>query len=568
MAALFRSGHWRKSGYLAAAGYLFAAVFAYSVHAQDGSEPPVPPAVPRGEVEGGPRAKSRPAPARRPAEPEIPAAQTTPPPPTADPVAAEASPQTPPPPEKIAPPAEERGIKRANLLRQLEQGEVVALDPDPDNPPSVTEPLTMSEAVAFALQNNFGAQASKAKTEATRWEMISSMGQYLPRLDYEYKTGKQESNPSSYHVATAAGTYAVVPQSRHPTWTSTVTLRQPLADVSIIADILARSYTLDAAAADDVGTREKLALDTISSFFRLVQSRLSISFAKDYKAALDRMGQRMSDRVSGGGASGVELDRINARSVSARSAEIEARAEYQAASVEFRRLTGISPLKLALPTSLLPAIPEKVEQVLAKALRGNPDYLAAQARTDAAIANTGKSFSTLLPRVSLEVGSTTTWNSGGIASEIQAAVSPSELYAVTKEKHIMTVFSWTLNGGVDLAQGMANTAYARQASYAATDVRMRLEESVRVGFNALNAANGRVEALNQAVASNTKVVGSFEEQYANGGRQLLDLLDAYERLYQSQTELARLLVSEATAGFMVRRQMGELVDAIMSRDKN
>ena len=568
-------------------------VVASPLRAQDGPEAPPPSPVPRGAVEGGPPGKTITPPLRRPLDSSEPASifdapisegPTTTPPASATAKSADDKAAAPPSAstakaldDKTGEPSpdivttqlpEDRGVKRATLLRQLENGDVVALDPDPDHPPTVTEPLSMAEAVAFALSNNYGAKAAKAKTEATRWELLGSVGQYMPRIDYEYRTGKQDISPSSYHYVTSANTYATVPRSHNPTWTSTVTLRQPLADLGIIADILSRSYSLDAAAADELGTREKLALDTISSFFRLIQSRLSIGFANTYKSALDQLGQRMRDRVAGGGASGVELDRITGRSVSARSAEIEARAEYQAASVEFRRLTGVSPIKLALPASLIPAIPETVEQVLIKSLRGNPDYLAAQLRTDAALATTGKAFSGLLPKVTLEVGRSTTWNSGGIARESAAATVPSELFPKSENKYIATVFTWSLNGGVDFGQTMANAAYARQASAQATDTRMRLEESVRIGFNALNAANGRVEALGQAVEANAKVVTSFEEQYATGSRQLLDVLDAYERLYQSQTELARLLVSEATAGFLVRRQMGELVDAIMTRDKD
>jgi adhesin transport system outer membrane protein len=533
------------------------------VFAQNNQEPPPPLANPRPVVDSPSLGKTKALEQQRPTE-----SLTTPP----EPYVAVPSPDIhagqPLPNENISAPADERGIKRAALLRLLQGGDMVLLDPDPNGPPTVTEPLTMTEAVAFALKNNYGAQAAKAKTEGTRWELVGGVGQYLPRIDYAYQTGKQNSAPSSTHTVTADGTFAVVPQSSQPYSTRTLTLTQPVIDLSIISDILARSYTLDAVAADEVGSREKLALDTITSFYRLIQARLSIGFVNNYKSALDRLAQRMRDRVSGGGASGVELDRITGRSVSARSSELQARSEYQAASVEFRRLTGVSPIKLSLPESLMPSIPYNVEEVLTKALQGNPDYLAAQLRTDAAIATSSKAFSAFFPKLSLQVASSQTYNNGGISQEIPAAVAPSAVYPKTTEKTIMAVFTWTLNGGVDFGQGMANAAYTRQASAAATDTRMRLEESVRVGFNALNSANAQIEALGQAVQANTKVVGSFEEQYASGSRQLLDLLDAYERLYQSQTELSRLLISEATAGFVIRRQMGELVPAILSTDEN
>ena len=91
---------------------------------------------------------------------------------------------------------------------------------------------------------------------------------------------------------------------------------------------------------------------------------------------------------------------------------------------------------------------------------------------------------------------------------------------------------------------------------------------MRNGFDAMNSANGRIEAVTQAVEANSKVAVAFEEQYMAGSRQLLDLLDAYERLYQSQLELTALLVAEAQASYLMRREMGELEPAILSPDKS
>jgi adhesin transport system outer membrane protein len=82
-------------------------------------------------------------------------------------------------------------------------------------------------------------------------------------------------------------------------------------------------------------------------------------------------------------------------------------------------------------------------------------------------------------------------------------------------------------------------------------------------YNALKAADQRIQATRQALAANTLVAGSFEEQYLAGSRQLFDLLDAYERLYGSRVELIRLITAEAQAAFQVRRQMGEMVGAVL-----
>lgn len=550
------------------AGLVLAFVAYVPLHAQDFvSEPLLPLPVPRGEVDS-----AETGPVRAHGRLELPPGVTERVSPA---IAAPAAPRSAPESETkaaSAPPPEpegiDRGVLRANLLKKLGGGEVLTLDPDPINPPTVPEPLNMGEAVAFALQNNFEIKAARAKTQGTRWEFFGSIGAYLPRLEYERQTGTERSSPGAYHVindANDATKNPLVDVSTHHTWTRTYSVKQPLVDLGIVADILSRDQVHDAASADEMATRERVALDTITCYLRLVRSRLTIGFASSYKANLDRLGERMKLRVSGGGASGVELDRINARATSARSAMIEAGAEYQAALVEFRRLTNVTPIKLSLPARLMPDVPETVDEVMLRALRMNPEYQAAQLKADAALTATWKQMTAFLPKLSMQLTDSRTFNAGGISQEDPVMTKPSPVYPYINDRRMMLVFNWTLNGGSDIGQSLANAAYARQASYQATDTRLRLEESVRTSFSALNAANGLVESTNRALDANAKVAAAFDEQFLNGSRQLLDLLDAYERLYQSQNELSRLLISEATASYLVRRQMGELVEAIVVR---
>lgn len=471
-------------------------------------------------------------------------------------------------------PQSDRGRQRADLLKKLSGGADVALEKDEANPPTVVEPLTMPEAVAFALKNNYGVLAAGATTKAAQWDERAAYGSYLPTVTLQYKDGKEENKPASYQVYSSTySTGVTVKDDTHHTWSNSLVVTQPVIDPLLIATILQRSDTMDAAEADEVSTREKTAYDTLVSFLRVTRSRLSIAFAESYKENLDKLAQRMKDRVSGGGAPAVELDRITARSVTARSAIITAHSEYTAAITEFRRLTGVMPIKLHLPTDLIPIMPANLEDVLDRTLRNNPDFRAANKRADAAIGDMNASFANLLPRFSVEFADSRTWNAGGVAkTDIQTCPSQGSVYynCIMPYSHntsLMGVFTWTLNGGYDLATGIGNRERAQAASFNATDTRQKLEEAVRNGYDAMNSANGQIDAIGKAVEANSKVSVAFEEQYLAGSRQLLDLLDAYERLYQSQNELTSLLTSEAQAAYLLRREMGELQGAILSPDK-
>ncbi|HVI53376.1 MAG TPA: TolC family protein [Candidatus Sulfotelmatobacter sp.] len=467
-----------------------------------------------------------------------------------------------------------RGKQRADLLKKLMGDGDVTLEKDEGNPPSVVEPLTMPEAVAFALKNNYGVQAAHATSNASKWDKVAAYGSYLPTVNLEYKDGKEENKPASYQVYNSTySTGVTVKDDTHHAWSNSLTVTQPVIDPLLIATILQRSDTMDAVEADELSTREKTAYDALVSFLRVTRSRLTIGFAENYKRNLDKLAQRMRDRVSGGGAPGVELDRITARSVTASSAIIQAHSEYQAAITEFRRLTGVSPIKLRLPDILMPTVPGNLEEVLTRTLKNNPDFRAANKRADAAIGDMNASFANLLPRFNVEFSDTRTWNVGGVAkTDIKTCPSQGSVYynciePYTHNTTLMGVFTWTLNGGYDFSTGMGNRSRAEAASFNANDTRQKLEEAVRNGYDAMNAANDQIDADGRAVEANSKVAVAFEEQYLAGSRQLLDLLDAYERLYTSQNELTSLLVAEAQAAYLLRNKMGELQGAILSPDQ-
>ena len=555
----------KKRGVLAAVavGALMLAVPLSSAFSQ---EPPQPTSVPRNAVEKSPQIKKGDASQIK----DAPDGELAPKP--NDSAAADAA-KTKPADNGVEPGQNlevTRGRKRGLLLKKLQGGPEVVLESDPNNPPTVVEPLRIEEAVAFALKNNFEVLGAKARTTSAKWDKFGAYSEYAPTASLAVRDGKEESKPGSDSIVGANGAGVTDPDNTHHTWSNSLVVTQPVIDLSIISDIMTKSDSYDAVAADEVSTREKMAYDTIVSFLRVSRSRLSIGFAENYKQNLDKLAQRMRDRVSGGGAPGVELDRLTARSVTARSAIIEAHSEYQAAIVEFRRLTGVVPIKLLLPDALMPAVPGKVDEVLERTLKNNPDFRGASKRSEAAIGDMAKSFSSLLPKFSVEFSQSRSWNSGGVAdtNAQTCTVATNCFFPNTRTTQLMGVLTWNLSPGPDIASGMSNRARAEAASYSANDLRQKLEESVRVGYDAMNSANSRIEAVSQAVDANAKVAVALEEQYMAGSRQLLDLLDAYERLYQSQTELTGLLVSEAQAGYLMRREMGELEAAILSPDKS
>lgn len=525
---------------LCAAVLTTSAILPFPLIAQT-AEPPAPVAAPRIEVEQSGKPKK--AAANIPPVPEQPAGPFSP-----DLIAAPTEAKT----EALG----ERGALRSALLVRLLGGQTtIGLD-TPETPPDVVEPLRLDEVVAFAMKNNFEVKAVSAKTDAADWDVVAAYGAYLPSVSWSRSAGTERSRPAAYSVNDVR-----VEDSGHQRRDRLITLRQPIIDLTLISDILLRHKSQSAVEIDQLSTRERIALQTVGAFYKMIMARLSMRFAQDYKSQLDKLTELMGQRVEGGGAPQADLDRIKTRTVSAQSAIIESRSEFSSALDEFHRLTGVTPLQLQVPASLVPTPPANRDDAMAKAMASNPEYLLSRKQADVQDLESAKSYSRLLPKVNFELTDSRSWNAGGAALGTSSS-GGDEIFPYQNERRAMVVTSWTFNGGVDIPSGLASQAKAREATFRSMDTRNRIEESVRISYNALNAAQGRVVVLEQAIDSNAKVVAAFEEQYLNASRPLFDLLDAYERNYTARLDLSRLLIAEAQAGYQLRRQMGELVHAL------
>lgn len=448
------------------------------------------------------------------------------------------------------------GPARAQLLRSLFQGETVVPLEVTDRETDLTQPLRLDEAVTLALQNNFEIKAAAAKTDAADWGVIDAYAAFLPTVTYSYSSGRERSGPADYNDKNDNR----VLDSKHHRRDKMLSLTQPIISPSLIAEALVRHKSQTAAEIEETSARERIAMSTVTAYLQLLSGRLLIRFAEEYRDQLDKLNDLMKNRVEGGGAAQADLDRIKARSAAAQGAIIETRASFSAALDEFRRLTGVTPLSLKLPASLMPEQPETVENALVRALRQNPDYLLSAKQIEVQLAERDKALSRLLPKLSFEFTRTRTWNAGGAA--LGTTSNGNEVYPYDNEQRAMLVTSWTLNGGTDLTAGMMANAKAREANFKSMDTRSRIEQLVRTSYNALGAARGRVPVLEQATDSSAKVITAFEEQYLNANRPLFDLLDAYERSYASRSDLARVVLSESQAAHTLYQQMGELVMAL------
>lgn len=419
----------------------------------------------------------------------------------------------------------------------------------------VADPVGVVEAVALALRNNFEVKASTENLESARWDKYGAYSQYLPVVEFSSSRGSERSRPGSYNNEDGQR----VLDTKHFRTDRSLSIRQPLIDTTIVADIYKFHSSEDLAQEQHRDVNEDIALKTVTVFFQLLQARKSSQLVDQYKSYLGKLHDRMKARVEGGGGVRADLDRIKSRLMLAQAQQLEIMGQYSTKLGEFRRLTRSTPSLLKVPRTFSPSVPPSVDEALSIALKHNPEYLSSLEKVEVAKGDRDRSVSNLLPKLSLEYSRINTYNAGG-----SAGGNPIDgVYPKQDDERLMLVASWSLAGGTSVTSGVSGHAKVRQMMMLSRDVRARVESVIRIGYDALHAAQQRVSILEETYNVDRRVANDFEEQYKQGNRSLFELLDAYERMHTAQQSLMRTIIAKTEVAYQIQRQLGNLTQSII-----
>ena len=137
-----------------------------------------------------------------------------------------------------------------------------------------------------------------------------------------------------------------------------------------------------------------------------------------------------------------------------------------------------------------------------------------------------------------------------------------------RDTRVMLMATWSLlNGGSDYAQAKSASFRSRSLGLQRASSLRKLGQEIDASYATLDAMQDRFSAVSEEMAANMTVVDAFRAQLVGGTRQLLDVLDAYQRLHQSRLDLAQLAISEVQNHIKVAHLIG-LLPSMLAADGN
>ncbi len=292
------------------------------------------------------------------------------------------------------------------------------------------------------------------------------------------------------------------------------------------------------AEADYLVAQQDLVVRTAEAYFNVLAARDTLEAAQAAHDAIGRQLEQSEKRFEVGLIAVTDVQDAKAAFDSATAALIQGKRNLATTGERLRELTGDTWDTLERPDNVMPLKspdPANPEDWVKLAMEQNASLISSRLAADITRANVSVERGGHVPSVDFVVNrgfNETTGNLGGTTT------------GDTADRGYDTVYG--LQVTVPIFSGGLTHSRVRQAEYRNIAARERLERTAREteratrdAYLGVNSEVARVQSLKQAVDSAQTALEATEAGYEVGTRTSVDVLQARQRLFQSQTDYAR-----------------------------
>ncbi|MGH8242484.1 MAG: TolC family outer membrane protein [Steroidobacteraceae bacterium] len=422
--------------------------------------------------------------------------------------------------------------------------------------------LTSDPLIREADANRLAARESKPQAIAALLPQIGGTGQY----------DDSESDGTGLDISPPEPPFPFdrLEESTATTWG--LELRQNVFSWENWATLKRADSEQAQAEADYLVAQQDLIVRASEAYFNVLAARDTLEAAQAAHDAIARQLEQSEKRFEVGLIAVTDVQDAKAASDSATAALIQAKRNLATSGEILRELTGDAWDVLEKPGSDMPLAgpdPASPEDWVKLAMEQNASLISSRLAADVARHNVSIERGSYFPTVDFVA------QKGWFESERDFTGT---ITGSGESDFEDTVYSVRLT--VPLFTGGNTTSRVRQAQYRNIAARERLERtareterSTRDAYLGVNSEVARVQSLKQAVESAQTALQATEAGYEVGTRTSVDVLQARQRLFQSQTDYARsrydyllnVLRLQQAAGTLDRQGLEE-INALLTEE--
>lgn len=385
-------------------------------------------------------------------------------------------------------------------------------------PPAPGAPITVTDTVYGVLRNHRAVRGMQENRQVLEHEVTRARAGFGPSVDVSGRAGiSMLSDRTTRDYDLDKQFYGLAEISAR--------LTQPIWDgFATRSRVRSATATLDSVKQRVMDTATTLSLDGIIAQIDLLRRReiyrLSEQNVANHRAILGQT----QDRTALGADTGADVSQAQSRLARALSTLSEAQAAMLVAEDTFTRITGLPASPQIQPVGM-PRDLYKGPGEIYELAEVNNQHLAAFLQ-DVRVQQAEKELaeSTFYPTFNFEAGPTYSDRGGSYDRWVYSF-------------DVLATMRWNVfNSGADVAETKAAQARIRQARQTMYDYRDDLKLDIESTWVNYLAAQDQYKNYTDAMRYNEFTRVAYMEQFQMGQRSLLDVLDAYNELYNSSTQ--------------------------------
>ena len=294
---------------------------------------------------------------------------------------------------------------------------------------------------------------------------------------------------------------------------------------------------------------QNIFLEASTAYLDVVRDASIVELQKNNEKLLKKRLEETEQRFNVGEVTRTDVSQAKARYSRAKADRISAEGTLEVSKSNFERIIGQAPEELSEPENLNEFLPKTSEEAVNYALAHNFAILQAKHYLDSKSYDVAVNNGALLPSVTLD----------GVASHTRGDI---DLYS---DKVRTDNLEWGVNMTVPLYNSGETRAKIRQSKYLKWQAQEKVLETTRTIVSTVTSAweymlanKAMIASIQDQVKANEIALDGVQKEEALGNRTILDVLDAYQELLNSNVEEVKARRDYYVSSMNVLLAMGKL----------
>jgi TolC family type I secretion outer membrane protein len=398
---------------------------------------------------------------------------------------------------------------------------------------------TLTQALIHAYQNNPTILAARDQLRSVDEQIAQAISLLRPTITATFTAG-QSTTRSKLKGLPASG-------SRTTPGSASLTISQPIYQGGTeFAEIKRAEATIRAQRARLHSTEQDVFFQVVTAYMNVVRDEAIARLRANNVGVLQRQLQAVRDRFNVGEVTRTDVAQAEAAVAGAEAQRVLAIGNLEISRANYANLVGHPPQRLVEPRP--PAfVPANLVIAVNTAKSANPTIIAATFDEFAARHNVRSLIGQLLPQVSLN---------GSLARNFDPGNRPDSRTDSASLTVSVTVPLYESGSQYSKVRAAKQTVFQRGNDLAQT--RRTVEEAATRAWQTLQAARASVRSFQAQSRANAVALEGVRQENQAGLRTVLDVLDAEQRLLDSQVSLVQARRDVIVASYQLAQAMGKL----------